>query len=89
MTTQEEGGGMTMVNKPLRALDLLERQFLSAIKREGSQVSAAHLPMADRASDAARSRLKRLGLVRFDRAEWAWFRTPAGDIALSEEGKKR
>lgn len=73
-----------------RKLDAAELKFLAAIKPEGSQASAAHMPMADRTSDKARTRLKQRGFVRFDRGEWKWFRTPAGDAALNEqEGRER
>lgn len=36
------------------------------------------LPLADRTQDRARQRLRRMGLVAFDRKHWKWTATPEG-----------
>ncbi|MGP2493328.1 hypothetical protein ACTDI4_17085 [Mesorhizobium sp. PUT5] len=37
---------------------------------------------SDRARDQARTKLKRLGLIEFDRKAWEWVVLPAGRAAL-------
>ncbi|PZO78455.1 MAG: hypothetical protein DI629_12215 [Mesorhizobium amorphae] len=58
-----------------------EQRFLLALKRDGEVTLNAFLPLADRDSDRARSKLKKLGLIRFHRKAWAWQLTDAG-VAL-------
>lgn len=40
---------------------------------------------SDRVRDRARTRLKALGFIRFDRKAWCWRITPAGRAALQQE----
>lgn len=41
---------------------------------------------SDRERDRIRTKLKRLGLIRFDRKAWAWEVLPAGRQALASSG---
>ena len=41
-----------------------------------------------RVRDRARAKLKRLGLIRFDRKAWAWEVLPAGRSAVTQEGER-
>lgn len=41
---------------------------------------------SDRERDRIRTKLKRLGLIRFDRKAWAWEVLPAGREALTPSG---
>lgn len=40
---------------------------------------------SDRARDRARTHLKALGLIRFDRQSWQWEVLPAGRAKLAED----
>jgi len=40
---------------------------------------------SDRPTDRARSKLKRLGLIEFNRSTWLWLITDAGRAALAEQ----
>ena len=40
---------------------------------------------SNRLRDQARTKLKRLGLIRFDRKAWQWEVLPAGRLALAED----
>lgn len=42
---------------------------------------------SDRVRDRARTRLKSLGLITFDRRAWSWVVLPAGRAALEQEGR--
>lgn len=41
---------------------------------------------SDRERDRIRTKLKRLGLIRFDRKAWAWEVLPAGRQAIASSG---
>lgn len=41
---------------------------------------------SNRLRDQARTKLKRLGLIKFDRKAWEWVVLPAGRRALQEGG---
>jgi hypothetical protein len=62
---------------------------LSEIERDQLRraVVGENIASSDRASDRARTRLKKLGYLHFDRAGWRWIATPAGRAAL--EGSEK
>lgn len=55
-----------------------ELKFLWALDPSGAPTSGWNLPSANRASDKARTSLKRQGLIEFDRTNWAWKLTDKG-----------
>jgi len=61
----------------LSDMELLELGLLIRDPKYGS---------SRRDRDRARTKLKRLGLIRFDRKAWAWEVLPAGRQALASSG---
>ena len=43
---------------------------------------------SDRTTDRARTKLKKLGMITFDRSVWLWFITDAGRAALSSHNRE-
>lgn len=56
----------------------LERDILIRLSNNENVTSS------DRPGDRARTRLKKLGYIVFDRSKWRWYITHAGQDALAE-----
>lgn len=58
--------------------DVELRQEIDRLKRNPTWASS------DRTRDRLRTKLKKLGMVRFDRKAWRWEVLPAGEAFLSD-----
>lgn len=63
----------------------LDNQMIEQLRklRNGDDIKSS-----DRASDKARTKLKKLGLIEFDRTAWLWKMTPSGWDALMDQLKR-